>query len=64
MIAKPICFPRISPPGYKYLQKEPTYDQEHHLALEKPEKIYQLAELGYHETKLDNLCKKGGLTCQ
>ncbi|MEH2395695.1 MAG: hypothetical protein V7K21_29945 [Nostoc sp.] len=50
IFAEPICFPQCSPSGYEYLPDEPIYNPQHHLALEKPTKIYRLDEFGYEES--------------
>jgi hypothetical protein len=54
VVAEPISFPQDSPPGYEYLPNEPTYNPNRHLALEKPSRIYRLADLGYDQTAIAN----------
>ena len=46
-VAEPISFPQSSPPGHEYLPNEPTYNPDVHLALEKPDYVYRLADFGY-----------------
>lgn len=47
MIAEPLPFPRTMPTAYRSAEDEPLYDPVRHLALERPEKLWSLAELGY-----------------
>jgi hypothetical protein len=46
-LASPIAFPDTHPDGYAPLEKEPEFVPSRHLALERPEKITSLGELGY-----------------
>ena len=46
-LAQPLAFPGVSPAGYAPLEREPTFDPARHLALEKPETVVSLEELGY-----------------
>lgn len=40
-------FPAEQPPGYEWLDGEPTFDPERHLALTEPDEVIGLADLGY-----------------
>jgi hypothetical protein len=51
-INTPINFPNTSPKGYQYLDNEPTYNPEIHLALEYPKKSTSLQDLGYSEKEI------------
>ena len=53
-INTPINFPNTSPKGYQYLDNEPTYNPEIHLALEYPKKSTSLHDLGYSEEEIAN----------
>ena len=46
-MAVAVPFPSVQPPGYTWLDAEPTFDPDLHLALEEPEEVISLAELGY-----------------
>ncbi|MEH6546812.1 MAG: hypothetical protein V7701_10310 [Sneathiella sp.] len=46
-VATPLAFPDIRPSGFPALPKEPRFDPARHLALEMPETIVSLADLGY-----------------
>lgn len=47
MIARGLAFPTAVPDGYQPLADEPAFDPARHLALEMPETVVSLAELGY-----------------
>jgi len=47
MPADPLSFPQELPPTYQPLADEPRFDPARHLALEHPQQIWRLAELGY-----------------
>jgi len=46
-VATPLAFPDIRPTGFPALTSEPQFDPARHLALEMPETIISLADLGY-----------------
>jgi hypothetical protein len=46
-VAKTLEFPNIFPDGFPVLEREPMFDPGRHLALERPEQIVSLRELGY-----------------
>ena len=48
----PSRFPLTLPEGYRYLDEPVTFDPERHLALQAPEKIWYLQELGYTEDEI------------
>ncbi len=45
-------FPKQRPPDYIKLESEPVFDASRHLALEAPETIIKLSELGYSEAEI------------
>ncbi|MEQ8640852.1 MAG: hypothetical protein RIE31_09655 [Alphaproteobacteria bacterium] len=47
MLADPDIFPKVQPPGYEWLADEPAFDARAHLALEAPERVWTMEELGY-----------------
>lgn len=51
-MAVAVPFPSVQPPGYTWLDAEPTFDPDLHLALEEPEEVISLAELGYSEAEI------------
>lgn len=46
-LANTLEFPSISPDGFPVLEREPTFDPARHLALERPDSIVTLRDLGY-----------------
>jgi hypothetical protein len=46
-LANTLEFPSISPDGFPALEREPVFDPARHLALERPERIVTLHDLGY-----------------
>jgi hypothetical protein len=46
-LANTLEFPSISPDGFPMLEREPVFDPARHLALERPERIVTLQDLGY-----------------
>jgi len=47
-----VPFPDSSPPGFEWLEEEVVFDPERHLALEDPNDIVLLADLGYSEEEI------------
>jgi hypothetical protein len=47
-----VPFPSELPPGYDWLDDEPTFDPARHLQLEPPTAVRLLADLGYDETTI------------
>ena len=47
VLGNPLDFPAISPEGFPLLEREPAFDPARHLALERPERIVTLRDLGY-----------------
>lgn len=47
-----VPFPRDLPPGYAWLDDEPVFDADRHLAIEAPVSVLTLAELGYTEDEI------------
>jgi hypothetical protein len=52
LINQPIAFPKTLPEGCQYLEDEPTYDPDKHLALEYPEESLSLRDFGYSEAEI------------
>lgn len=46
-LASPIAFPKTSPDGFAPLEREPEFVPSRHLALDRPERVISLSELGY-----------------
>ena len=53
LLNTPINFPNTLPDGYHYIENEPTYDSNIHLALEFPKDSHTLHELGYSQEEID-----------
>ncbi len=51
-LARPLAFPSTRPAGYEPLAREPLFDPRRHLALERPESVLSLADLGYGEEEI------------
>jgi len=49
MLAVRDTVPKTLPRGFSFVEGEPEFDAAKHLALEKPERIVMLADLGYDE---------------
>lgn len=47
MLAEPLSFPRHPSPHHTPLEDEPAFDAERHLALEPPDRVVRLSDLGY-----------------
>ncbi len=47
MLYSALPFPQERPRGYEWLDNEPTFDPDRHLALTEPDDIVTLADLGY-----------------
>jgi hypothetical protein len=52
MLAEPDHFPTTLPPGFSFVEGEPEFDASKHLAVEKPERVVALAELGYSDEEI------------
>ncbi len=61
-LADMLAFPEARPPGYAPLEREPTFDPRRHLALEMPETIISLQELGYPPEEIDACPTTLGIT--
>jgi len=46
-LASTLEFPSVCPEGFPLLEREPVFDPARHLALERPEEIVTLRDLGY-----------------
>jgi len=46
-LSKTLEFPSISPDGFPVLEREPVFDPARHLALERPDAVVSLQDLGY-----------------
>lgn len=53
-MAVAVPFPATQPSGYHWLEGEPVFDPDRHLALEEPKEIILLADLGYSEDEIAN----------
>lgn len=53
LLNTPINFPNTLPDGYHYIDNEPTYDSNIHLALEFPKDSHNLHDLGYSQEEID-----------
>ena len=53
LLNTPINFPNTLPDGYHYIDNEPTYDSNIHLALEFPKDSHNLYDLGYSQEEID-----------
>ena len=51
-MATALPFPDTQPAGYEWIPDEPVFDPDRHLALEEPETILMLSDLGYDETEI------------
>lgn len=47
-----VPFPSAQPPGYVWLDDEPAFDPDLHLALEEPDEVFTLADLGYSDAEI------------
>ena len=61
ILGKPLDFPAISPDGFPALEREPVFDPARHLALERPDRIVTLRELGYSADEVARLRVDGVL---
>jgi len=52
LINHPIAFPKTLPEGYQYLDKEPIYAPDMHLALEYPKESLSLQDFGYSDAEI------------
>ena len=53
LLNTPINFPNTIPDGYHYIDNEPNYDPNIHLALEFPKDSHNLHDLGYSQEEID-----------
>ena len=53
LLNTPINFPNTLPDGYHYIDNEPNYDPNIHLALEFPKDSHNLHDLGYSQEEID-----------
>lgn len=60
--AAPLSFPPVLPEGYPALASEPEFDPAKHLALEKPETVISLEELGYEADEIAQCPTSLGIT--
>ena len=60
--ASPLSFPPVSPDGYPVLASEPEFDPGKHLALEMPETVISLEELGYSAEEIAECPTSLGIT--
>ena len=62
MLAETDHFPTTLPPGFTFVEGEPEFDASKHLALEKPDQIVTLAELGYRVEEIAQYPSPTGAT--
>ncbi len=62
VLAEGDFYPKESPPGYEFLDDEPSFDPAVHLQLEQPEKIWTMADLGYSERVISRFPSRIALT--
>lgn len=60
--AEPLQFPSPAPDGFPPLAREPEFDASRHLALEKPDTIISLEELGYSDEDIASCPSSLGIT--
>lgn len=54
MTAAAIPFPATFPQHYQWLEDEPRFDPRNHLALQAPESVCYLSDLGYSQEEIDS----------
>jgi len=47
-----VPFPDVSPPGYQWLDDEPTFDPARHLDVRPPDEVVLLSDLGYDDADI------------
>ena len=52
MLATTDHFPKTLPPGFTFVEGEPEFDASKHLALEMPDRIVTMKELGYTDAEI------------
>ena len=52
MLAETAHFPTTLPPGFSFVEGEPEFDASKHLALEMPEQVVTMADIGYSEEQI------------
>lgn len=60
--ADALAFPSIHPEGFPRLEREPTFDASKHLALETPDTVVSLADLGYSAADIAECPSDFGVT--
>lgn len=61
-LAHPLPLPTEAPRGFPRLEREPVFDPARHLALEMPEQIIDLADLGYSAEQIADCPSTLGVT--
>ena len=61
-LASPIAFPATMPEGFAPLEREPEFVPSRHLALERPDQITSLGELGYGADEIATCPSDFGVT--
>jgi len=61
-LANTLEFPSISPDGFPVLAREPVFDPARHLALEHPDRIVTLRDLGYSPEEIAACPTELGIT--
>ena len=62
LLAGSISFPGDVPGGYEMLADEPRYDAERHLALEPPQEVWTLTDLGYEAAEVERCASEVAIT--
>ena len=62
VLADPISFPGDLPGGYEMLADEPRYDAKRHLALERPNEVWTLTDLGYEAADVECCASEVAIT--
>jgi hypothetical protein len=62
VLAGPISFPSDVPGGYDMLTHEPRYDAKRHLALEPPQQVWTLTDLGYDAADVERCASDVAIT--
>jgi hypothetical protein len=61
-LSRQLDFPSQMPAGFEPLQNEPVFDAAKHLALERPDQVTSLTELGYSEADISDCPTDLGIT--
>ena len=62
ILAQQLALPLVGPDGYEPLPSEPEFDAAKHFQIERPDKIFSLAELGYSKDEIAQCPSDFGVT--